>query len=299
MRACLVILSLFVAAPAAADRSADLLAVVEAERAFAARAQVVNPRQAFVEYFAADAIAFTPLPGAAFPGLREGKDWPVNIQWRPAAAAISGAGDMGYTTGPAEYRKTPGDPAHAWGHYTSVWGRQADGQFKVLIDVGVGHPQPAAPIPDWRPTRPAPPAAPVLPAAEQAERADELRQTDARLGAHRAQDRRTAFGAVLAGDARLHRPGSVPVRGRDAVLAALVALDGEFGWREADGVRVAASGDFGFTYGRGEFGARRSAPEQGVLTYLNIWQHRAGRWQLLVHLSQPVPPPPTSAGTGN
>ena len=126
----------------AADRSAELEQVVAAERAFAARAQIVNPRQAFVEYFAPDAIVYAPFPAPAFPALRDGSDWSVNIQWRPVAAAISGAGDMGYTTGPSEYRRTAADPPGGHGHYTSVWQRQPDGRFLVRIDIGIDHPRP-------------------------------------------------------------------------------------------------------------------------------------------------------------
>ena len=82
------------AAALAADNSAELNQLVATEREFAARAQQVNARQAFVEFFAADAILFAPFATPAFPGLHEGPDWGVDIQWRPVAAAISGAADM-------------------------------------------------------------------------------------------------------------------------------------------------------------------------------------------------------------
>ena len=102
----------FVTSPATGtDRAADLEKIVAAERAFAARAQVVNARKAFAEYFGPDAIMFSPFPAPAFPRLRETPDWSVNIQWRPVAAAVSGAGDMGYTTGPSEFRRTPAERA--------------------------------------------------------------------------------------------------------------------------------------------------------------------------------------------
>ena len=134
-----------------ADRATDLAEVVAAERSFAARAQVVNARLAFAEYFAPDAVLFAPFPAPAFPRLRDSPDWTVNIQWRPVAAAVSGAGDMGYTTGPSEYRRSPTDAPVGFGHYTSVWQRQPDGRFLVRIDIGIDHPEPAVRVPDWSP----------------------------------------------------------------------------------------------------------------------------------------------------
>ncbi len=275
----------------AIDRSAELERVVASERAFAARAQVVNARQAFVEYFAPDAIFFGPFAAPAFPRLRESADWGVNIQWRPAAAAISGAGDMGYTTGPSEYRPSADAAPTGFGHYTSVWQRQTDGRYLVVVDVGIDHPAPPARIPDWSAPAQLPAAAPVLDPAQRRAAQDELRTLDAQIGVSAQDDLQTSFARVLADDARLHRGGRLPVVGRAEVLADLDTSVESFRWTP-EGAAVAESGDFGFVYGRGRWGRARTA-EAGDLAYLNVWQRRAGEWRLLVHLSRPVVPRPT------
>jgi ketosteroid isomerase-like protein len=274
------------------DRSAELERVVASERAFAARAQVVNARQAFVEYFAADAIFFAPYAAPAFPRLRESADWGVNIQWRPAAAAISGAGDMGYTTGPAEYRPSAEAAPTGFGHYTSVWQRQSDGRYLVLIDVGIDHPAPPTRIPDWSAPTQSPAAVPALDAVQRRAALDELRRLDAQIGAA-AQEGEVAksFARVLAEDARLHRGGRLPVVGRTEALAELDAEVRSYGWTP-EAATVAESGDFGFVYGRGRWG-RAQTDETGDMAYLNVWQRRAGEWRLIVHVSRPVAPRPT------
>lgn len=274
---------------AGANRAAELAEVVAAERAFAARAQVVNARQAFVEFFAPDAILFAPFAVPAFPRLRESPDWSVNIQWRPVAGAISGAGDMGYTTGPSEYRRTPLEPPVGYGHYTSVWQRQPDGRFLVRIDVGVDHTAPEAHVPDWAPPNLPPPGAPVLDADARAAAARELQQIDARLGASSRDGAPLALSSVLADEARWHRSGRLPVVGRAQVLAASTESGDTIGWAPEQSI-VAASGDFGYTYGRGRW-RRTVGTEEGDLAYLNIWQRREGAWRLLVHVSRPVDPP--------
>jgi hypothetical protein len=275
----------------AADRLTDLQRVVDAERAFAARAQVINPRQAFIEYFASDAIAYLPFPGPAFPALHEGPDWPVNIQWRPVAAAISGAGDMGYTTGPSEYRKTAADPPTRFGHYTSVWQRQQNGRLLVRIDIGIDHPAPAQRAPDWRPPAQHPVAAAQLSTDRRAAAERQMRDLDARIGAAARQDPATAFAQVLSDDARLHLGGHHPVVGRAAALATVGGGDQMFGWLP-EGAAMAESGDFGFTYGRGRW-SRASTAESGDLVYLNVWQLRGDAWRMIVHVSQTVQPRPS------
>ncbi|HTN48840.1 MAG TPA: DUF4440 domain-containing protein [Burkholderiaceae bacterium] len=284
-----MVLSLLACSVLAADRSAELVQLVATEREFAARAQQVNARQAFVEYFAADAIVFDPFAGPAFPALREGPDWNVNIQWRPVAAGISGAGDMGYTTGPSEYRRSPSDPPSRHGHYTSVWRRQSDGRYRVLIDAGIHHPAPAVHAVDWS-LHEAPATASVLGAGDQAAAVAALRELDARTGAAAGRSAASALAGVIADDARLHHDGSEPAVGRSAILALIGANGQALEW-VPEGAAVAASGDFGFVYGRGRW-QRRGASASGELSYLNVWQQRAGEWKLVVHVSTAVPEAP-------
>ncbi len=271
-----------------ADRATELAEVVAAERAFAARAQVVNARQAFAEFFAPDALLFAPFAVPAFPRLLESPDWSVNIQWRPVAAAVSGAGDMGYTTGPSEYRRSPTEPPVGHGYYTSVWERQPDGRYRVRIDIGIDHAAPEARVPDWSPPSPPPPSAPALDAAARGAAVRELQEIDARLGASSRGGAPLALSSLLADDARWHRNGQLPVIGRAAVLAAHEASGDAIRWAPEQTI-VAASGDLGYAYGRGRW-QRTGGPEEGDLAYLNIWQRRDGAWRLLVHVSRPVDP---------
>lgn len=268
----------------AADRMPELDKVVASERAFAARAQQVNARQAFVEFFATDAILYAPFPVRAFPQLREGPDWGVNIQWRPIAAGISGAGDIGYTTGPSEYRRVPSEPPVRYGHYTSVWQRQADGRYLVQIDIGINHPAPTVPLAEWRRPPDPPTALPGLAPAKLASALSALRELDARIGAMPGSG--AALADVFADDVRLHRGGRLPVSGRAQALLDLAVHKESLSW-VPEGVVVAESGDLGYAYGRGR--STGAAPvDAGELAYLNIWQRRGGKWRLIVHVSNAV-----------
>jgi len=278
LRRWLGLLVLVTHAAAAADGGAAVEQIVAAERAFAARAQVVNARQAFAEYFAPDALLYAPYPAPAFPRLAEPRDWAVHIAWRPVAAGAASAGDLGWTTGPAEYRAVRDAAPNAYGHYTSVWRREADGTWRVVIDIGIEHA--AAPAyADAATVEFVRAIAPDATAADGAAARRQLRDLDTATGVLARDDARAALATVAAGSLRVHRGGALPAVGRDAALA---ALDGvRDGW-SPEGVVVAASADFGYTYGRG-------GGPQGAMAYLNLWQRDESGWRLIVHVANRVP----------
>ena len=80
-----------------------LTQMIETERAFAARALMIGWKQAFIEYFAPDALGFDQgQVGLARDQLAKAPDPPPDLQliWEPRFGDISGIGDLGYLTGP-------------------------------------------------------------------------------------------------------------------------------------------------------------------------------------------------------
>jgi ketosteroid isomerase-like protein len=64
--------------------------------------------------------------------------------WTPVGADISSSGDLGYTYGNYEFhsKDKDGKPTIDYGKYTSIWKRQADGSWKVVLDMGNASPAP-------------------------------------------------------------------------------------------------------------------------------------------------------------
>jgi ketosteroid isomerase-like protein len=63
--------------------------------------------------------------------------------WRPTRAAARAGSDLGYTVG--RYRATPKEDPDSvidTGTYVTIWERQADGSWKVALDVGSPDPEP-------------------------------------------------------------------------------------------------------------------------------------------------------------
>jgi ketosteroid isomerase-like protein len=121
--------------------------MVKTEQAFAAHAKQVRWKQAFLDYFSDAAVGFEEdQPGSAREQVRQAPDPPPDHQllWEPRFGDVSGSGELGYLTGPAQSilpSRDKGRPRHSV--YASVWKRQRDGEFKVVMDVGIPTPGPA------------------------------------------------------------------------------------------------------------------------------------------------------------
>jgi ketosteroid isomerase-like protein len=106
--------------------------------------------QGYMSYYADDAVE---VPNGA--SLIQGKaeiakgmgfldDKNNSLLWTPVGADISASGDLGYTYGTFEFRSKDkgGKPAIQLGKYTSIWKRQKDGSWKVVLDMGNASPEP-------------------------------------------------------------------------------------------------------------------------------------------------------------
>ena len=102
---------------------------------------------AFADWFAADGVVLgngqQPLIGLV--AIEKGVNWsPKDYQltWTPTDAVLGPSGDMGYTWGHFEghSKDANGNPVTTSGRYITVWRKQADGSWKVVLDAGANEP---------------------------------------------------------------------------------------------------------------------------------------------------------------
>ena len=61
--------------------------------------------------------------------------------WEPRYGDVAASGELGYLTGPVRNVRASRDGGKPrLSNYTSVWKRQKDGSFKVVMDVGINTP---------------------------------------------------------------------------------------------------------------------------------------------------------------
>ena len=284
------LLAVLAAAPALAqtiDRQAALDGLVAAEKAFSKKAGETTIHDAFVAFMAADGVLFRPEPTDAQTFLRGQPARPGLLTWFPAFAEVSLAGDLGYDTGPAEYRDKAGDKPDQ-SQFASIWKKQADGSWKVMVDLGV----PAVPpMPVAISLQgPAKIETSALPKAD-ARAKDDLILADREFSkAEGLFNAAAAYRAHLADDGRLLRAGRGLVVGKEAAVALVSGEDGNLRWNPA-GSGISRSGDLGYTYGVVERNEKGSAEWVKTANYMRVWRRAAagGPWKIAFDVLSPRP----------
>jgi uncharacterized protein (TIGR02246 family) len=66
------------------------------------------------------------------------------LTWSPVHVAVSASGDLAYSFGNYEFRSVgkDGKPTVEHGKYTTIWKKQKDGKWKVVLDMGNANPEP-------------------------------------------------------------------------------------------------------------------------------------------------------------
>jgi ketosteroid isomerase-like protein len=67
-----------------------------------------------------------------------------HLTWTPVHADIAASEDLGYTYGTFEFRSTDkhGKATVEYGKYASIWKKEKDGNWKVVMDMGNSSPGP-------------------------------------------------------------------------------------------------------------------------------------------------------------
>ncbi len=289
MKLAIALLALLPIAPAlAADAglNAAQQEMVDAERAFVRLAAERGFRDSFYEYFADDGIAFNPHPFRVRTALanQPASPGPMGAVWAPVYGDIAQSGELGWNTGPLVFEGKNGEPDRH-GMFFSVWKRQADGKFKVVLDVGSDTPTAVVPMD-------APVQSSYRAAASPAARQDVAAATSALLAIEReflataeSQSLGRAYGSRLSEEARVHRPGAMPVTGRVALNEWANTQEGKFRGEtlEAD---VSRSGELGYTYGNYE--STSEVPKAGY--FARVWKRDPkGDWRIVMDTVSPLP----------
>src|SRR5215210_763729 len=282
MKSILIVL-VCLAAQVIAQAQTPLQEMVKTEQAFSRMAEEKNTRDAFLAFIADDGLLFRP-------GAVNGKKWMLEhpvppsdkkplLAWQPSFAGMAASGDMGFTTGPWEFKSDIKDEKPAgFGHFMTVWKKQPDGSWKFVVDRGISHPQSGGPQTLWQPT-----AANQKTSAkvvDQASARNALLDRDRQYSADRLrQGLVKTFLSYASPEVRLYRADNLPFIGRQASAGALTTAKGQFTWQPIAG-DVSRAGDLGYTHGKYEVADdTKKVIEHG--SYVRIWKKQDGVWRIV------------------
>jgi len=278
--------------PAAAQQQSakdDLAQMVATERAFSRLSEEKGTRDAFAAFIADDGILFRPRAVLGKKWMQEhplppSKNRPL-LTWEPIFAAISGSGDLGYTTGPWQYKTDIKDAkASAFGNFMTVWKKQADGDWKFVLDLGISNPEPKTILkPQFSEQSTTNFKAIDVKKARLAllnqEREFSRASTD--LGAAAAFLLKADF------DVRVYRENQMPFVGRSAAGGSMPASSLVWTWAPAF-ADVSRAGDLGYSYGTYEVRDKKTNAITESGNYARVWKNVAGMWRVVIDVANPV-----------
>lgn len=254
--------------------------IAAAENAFAAHSVATDMREAFLAAFAEDSTLLRsgPVPGRE--AIKKNPAPPIELNWRPAFVYAAASGEIGYSTGPWRItsKSDPSAPPK-FGQFVSVWKRQADGVWKVFIDLGISHPGPAL-ADAWLILSGATQAGADEAAAKNAEKT--FSETSEKSGYLEALKRFSAK------DGRVYRDGHAPFLGHDAIGKVPTGYAGS--GQETVSSGMSGTGDMAFALVRIAPRKADGSLDKPSAHALRIWKAASdGKFELVLDVLNEMP----------
>lgn len=255
----------------------DLTKLVETEKTFAQTALEKGTKTAFLEFLADDGVLFHPDRVNGKESWKNRPDSPALLVWTPEFADISANGVIGYTTGPWEFRPNgKNDSPTAFGHFVSVWQRQQNGNYKVVLDIGISH-EKVSLANDWKPSTQTP-------------NSDEKKSSAADISAYffelaDSAGFEKAYKTYLADDVRLYREGKLPISGKKNALDEIKKFKNKIKFNKRS--MFIGAGNLGYLSNSYTV-LDKSGKELEKGNFLQIWRLRKGKWEIVLDLFSPI-----------
>ena len=281
---------LFLSAAAQKTEPANpLLQMVENERSFSRMSEEKGIREAFAAFIAEDGILFRPRAVVGKKWMHEHPLPPSDkrplLTWQPIYAFLSQSGDLGYTTGPWQYKNDIKDSkASAFGNFMTVWKKQADGNWRFVLDLGISNPEPKVVLKPAFSRQPSANFKPIDIGEARAELLNEeleFAKASADLGAAEAFLLKADVGV------RVYRENQMPFVGRAAGAKAMYPPSTVWTWTAAF-ADVSRAGDLAYSYGTYEVGDKKTNAITETGNYARVWKKVAGVWRVVIDVANPV-----------
>lgn len=264
-------------------KNPNLNALIATEYAFASAAAEIGTIDAFLKFVADDGIIFRPsaVNGKTF--LSNAPKKTGLLSWYPTYAGISRDGDMGFTTGPADFKKDKDSSAIWFGNFSTVWQRQSNGEFKFAIDIGNSNNKPTE---QYVPLKyeMASSNSSALRRGMKRIKADELLNKDKeitmiifKMGVA------STYKKFINEESQLLRDEYYPIIGITAITDYLSKNSGTYTFNPIGG-KISSSKDLGFTYGELTI-SNADKNNNGNYNYMHIWKKEGKRWIIIIDVA--------------
>lgn len=262
--------------------------MIRTEYSFAEKASEKGTRDAFLEFIADEGILFRPTSVNGKEFLTKQNYRPGLLRWYPVFAYMSSSGDMGCTTGPAEFRKDKDSMAIWFGNFCTVWQLKSDRKWKFLIDAGISNSKPEIELVRLNVNQSSFTDSNSNPILDNQSDKNLILHIDNEFNNMVLTDGIYAtYTKFINENSRLLRDGIDPIIGIKKIAEFCNTQSGKFSFIPIDGNRSIA-GDFGFVYGTLEINNADSG-HNNKYNYLRVWCKEVNKWKILIEVFNPLP----------
>ncbi len=207
---------------------------------------------------------------------------PGNLSWVPKFARISANGDLAFTAGPYMYQNGTNEDDKVYGDYVSIWRADADNKLKLLVDLGIQHPEAEQPVlTDFKDPAPAKAQTSKDPFMGRSIIVNTDKTFNHTLDISTLGTYKEFFNA----EGRFYFPGFQPMTGVDKTMKFL-NNEGISITAETTNAGRSTSGDLAFSYGRARI---KKGNIVSNYNYVRIWQPDANhRWNIVLEIFSAV-----------
>jgi hypothetical protein len=208
---------------------------------------------------------------------------PGKLTSTPKLARISANGDLGFTAGPYVYQNGKTDDDKVFGDYVSVWRLDTENKFKLLINLGIQHPEAEQETPtDFK--------EPDLSKQKAASKdpfngKNVILATDKLLNRSLSMSSLAAYKEFLSPEGHYYFPGFEPMTGADKILKFLDNEGVSISAETVNGGR-SSSNDLAYSYGTARI---KKGNIVNNYNYVRIWEIDAThKWNVLLEIFSTV-----------
>jgi hypothetical protein len=267
----------------AQQKPAQVSTVIDAEHAFKKLVERKGMKDAFLSVADPEGIVFKPEVIKITDFYNSIDKQPGTLSWEPKFARISANGDLAFTAGPYVYQNGKSDEDKVYGDYVSIWRTDVDGKLKLMVDLGIQHPESEnQELTDFKEPDTAKRTAPSK---------DPFNGKSVIIGTDKVFNHALTLSALatykefLSPEARFYFPGFEPISGQDKIMK---FIDNEAISITAETINVgrATSNDLAYSYGRARI---KKGEIVSNYNYVRIWEiDKDHKWDVVLEIFSAV-----------
>ena len=201
---------------------------------------------------------------------------------QPKFARISANGDLAFTAGPYVYQNGKSDDEKVYGDYVSVWRADIDNKLKLLINLGIQHPEAEQDvIPDFK----EPAGARTAPSKDPFSGKKIILSTDQIFNHSLTISALASYKEFLSPEGRYYFPGFEPMTGPDVIMK-FINNQAITITAETTSAGRSSSNDLAYSYGHARITKGNVVSNYN---YVRIWElDKAKKWDILLEIFSAV-----------